>query len=49
MAAVKGFADTCYKDKKDIAKGVTCFKNKKSVQSHKKVVASPVKVKLRRF
>jgi hypothetical protein len=48
MATVKGFADACYKDEKDIAKGITYPKNKESVQSCEEVVASPVKVKLKR-
>jgi hypothetical protein len=37
---VKRFADVCYKSKKDVAKGVTCPKNKK--------VTSLIRVELRR-
>jgi hypothetical protein len=49
VATVKRFADTCYKSKEDIAKDIICFKNKKSVQRHKEVIISLIKVKLRRF
>jgi hypothetical protein len=48
VAAVKGFADACYKGEEGIARGVACPEDKKSVQSYKEVVASLVEVELRR-
>jgi hypothetical protein len=48
VAAVKGFANACHKGEKGIAKGVVCPKDEESVQRHKKVITSPIKVKLRR-
>jgi hypothetical protein len=48
VAAVKGFADACYKGEEGIAKGVACPEDEESVRSREGVVASPVEVKLRR-
>jgi hypothetical protein len=47
VAAVKGFANACYKDKEGIAKGIICPKNKESVQRYKEVITSLIEVKLR--
>jgi hypothetical protein len=47
VTAVKRFADAYYKDEEDIAKGVTCLKDKESVQKRKKVITSLIKIKLR--
>jgi hypothetical protein len=49
VTAVKGFADACYKSEEGIVKGVACPKDEESVRSYEKVVASLIKVKLRRF
>jgi hypothetical protein len=49
VTAVKGFAGACYKNKEDIAKGVVCHKDREDEQRRKKLVASPVRVKLRQL
>jgi hypothetical protein len=52
---VKGFANTCHRDKEGIAsegiisEGVLCRKDKEGEQRREEVIASPVKVKLRRL
>jgi hypothetical protein len=48
VAAVKGFADACYKGEEGIARGVVCPEDEESVRSRKEVVASPVEVELKR-
>jgi hypothetical protein len=45
---IKGFADACYKGEEGVAEGVVCCKNEKDKQGREKVIASLVKVKLRR-
>jgi hypothetical protein len=47
VAAVKGFADACYKDEEGITKGVVCPKDEESVQRREEVITSLIKVKLR--
>jgi hypothetical protein len=47
MTTVKGFANTCYKSKKNIVRGIIYPKNKESIQSHKRVITSLIKIKLR--
>jgi hypothetical protein len=49
MAAVKGFASACYKGKEGVAKGVVYREDREGEQRHKELVASLVKIKLRRL
>jgi hypothetical protein len=49
VTIIKGFADTCYKDEESVAEGIVCYKDKEDKQRHKEVIASLIKVKLRRF
>jgi hypothetical protein len=51
---VKGFVDTCHKDKEGVTKGITseditCYKDKEGVQRRKKIITSLIRVKLRRL
>jgi hypothetical protein len=48
ITTIKGFANAYRKSEKDIIKGVIYPKNKKSVQRRKEVIASLIKIKLRR-
>jgi hypothetical protein len=49
VAAVKGFADACCKGGEGVTKGVICREDKEGKQRREKLVASPVKVKLRQL
>jgi hypothetical protein len=56
---VEEFADACHRDKEGVAEGVAlksiasedviCHKDRKGEQRREEVIASPVKVKLRRL
>jgi hypothetical protein len=48
VTAVKRFADVCRKSGEGIIRGVVCSKNKKSVRKREEIIASLIKVKLRR-
>jgi hypothetical protein len=49
IATVKGFAGACYKGKKGVAEGVVYRKDREGEQRRKELVASPVRVELRRL
>jgi hypothetical protein len=49
VAAVKGFANACHKNKKGVAEGIVCRKDKEDEQRRKELITSPIKVKLRRL
>jgi hypothetical protein len=49
IAAVKRFADTCYKSEKNITKDIICYKDREGEQRRKELVISLIKIKLRRF
>jgi hypothetical protein len=49
VATVKGFADACYKGKKDIAKGIICHEDREGEQKREELIASLIRVKLKRL
>jgi hypothetical protein len=49
VAAVKRFVGVYRKSEKSIAEGIICCKDKEDEQRRKKLVASPIKVELRRL
>ena len=49
VAAVKGFAGACYKGKEGVAKGIVYRKDKEGERRREKLIASPVRVELRRL
>jgi hypothetical protein len=49
IIVVKGFVGACYKGKEGVAKGVVCRKDEEDKQRRKELVASLIKVKLRRL
>jgi hypothetical protein len=49
VVIVKGFAGAYRKGEKGVAKGVICRKDKEGEQRREELIASPVKVELRRL
>jgi hypothetical protein len=49
IAIVKGFANTCRKGKEGVAESVVCREDKEGEQRREELVASLIRVKLRRL
>jgi hypothetical protein len=49
VTTVKGFAGACYKSEEGVIKGVVCYKDREGEQRREELVASPVRVELRRL
>jgi hypothetical protein len=49
VAAVKRFAGACYKGEDSVAKGVVCRKDEEGKQRREELIASSVRVELRRL
>jgi hypothetical protein len=49
VAAVEGFADACHRGEEVVAEGVVYRKDGEGEQRREKVIASPVRVELRRL
>jgi hypothetical protein len=49
VAAVKGFAEACYKNKKDITKSIIYYKDKEDKQRREELITSLIKIKLKQL
>jgi hypothetical protein len=49
VAAVKGFADACRRGEEGVAEGVVCREDGEGERRREELIASPVRVKLRRL
>jgi hypothetical protein len=49
VTAVKRFASTCCKSKKGVAKGIVCREDKEGEQRREELIASLVRIELKRL
>jgi hypothetical protein len=49
VTAVKGFTGAYYKGKESVAKGVICYKNREGKQRREELIASLIRVELKRL
>jgi hypothetical protein len=49
ITAVKGFANTYYKNKESVAKGIICRKDREGKRRRKELITSLIRVELRRL